>query len=78
MIYTLWPYGKQGILSEGDKNAERHSDEKKVRFVEGEKQLLHHDNILAHSFPMIHDFLTKHEMTLNLQSLYLPDLAPSS
>jgi len=78
MISTLWTYGKQGILSEGDKNAERHSEEKKVWFVKGKKQLLHHDNILAHSSPLIHDFLTKHKITLNLQPPYLPDLAPSS
>jgi hypothetical protein len=30
MNSTLWPYGKQGILSEGDENAERHSEEKDV------------------------------------------------
>jgi hypothetical protein len=30
MISTSWPYGKQGILFEGDENADRHSEEKKV------------------------------------------------
>jgi hypothetical protein len=37
MISTLWPYGQQGILSEGDENADRHSEEKKVSFVERKK-----------------------------------------
>jgi hypothetical protein len=31
---------------------------------------------LAHSSLLIHDFLTKHEMTLNPQHPYLPDFAP--
>ena len=30
MFYTSWPYGKQGILSEGDEKADSHSEEKKA------------------------------------------------
>jgi hypothetical protein len=35
----LKPDGEQGILSEGDAKAERGSEKKKVRFVEGEKMV---------------------------------------
>jgi hypothetical protein len=43
----------------------------------GKKWLLHHDKAPAHSSLLIHDSLTKHEMTPVPQSLHLPNLAPA-
>jgi hypothetical protein len=41
------------------------------------KWLLHHDNAAVHSSLLIHDFLTKCEITLIPQPPYSPDLAPA-
>jgi hypothetical protein len=63
-ISTSWPDREQGILSEGDEKAEWGREDKMNWFVEGEKQLLHHDNAPVHSSLPIHDFVTKHETML--------------
>ena len=39
--------------------------------------MLHHDNAPAHVSLLIHEFLTKHEMTVVLQPHHSPDLAPA-
>jgi transposase len=64
-------------LSEGDEYAGRGSEEKKAWFVEGKKWLLIRDNAPVHISLLIHDFLTKHEMTLIPKPPYSPDIAPT-
>ena len=39
--------------------------------------MLHHDNAPAHASLLIHEFLTKHEMTVVPQPPLSPDLAPA-
>jgi hypothetical protein len=73
----LWPDGEQGLLSEGDENAERGSEEKMPGLWRRKKWLLHRDNAAVHFSLLIHDFLTKHETTLIPKPPYSPDLGPA-
>ena len=69
-IFTSWPDCQQTVLPA------RGSEKTNARFMEGKKQMIHHENTPTHTL-LICDFLPRYKTTPIPQTPYLPDLVPT-